>query len=166
MEIEICNLTIENLIDLGILMVAIAAFVISMKELSSHKTKEDNKLLSQLNMRYVGNDKVQTVVRYLRKNDPTNEEPTAYQIDLFLRFFEELGVYLKSDSLKRDDVLNFFGYYFYRFDKCKRGQRLKEIIKNEDETLDYLKDYRSLIEPYPNDWLEEESGNESLKPNK
>lgn len=159
-------LIVGNCISLGLLLVAVIAAIISNREYRSHKIMEYNKLLSELNMRYVGNVNVQTVVRYLRKNGPTNEEPTAYQIDLFLRFFEELGVYLKSDSLKRDDVLNFFGYYFYRFDKCKRGQRLKEIIKNEDETLDYLKDYRSLIEPYPNDWLEEESGNENIKPNK
>ena len=159
-------LIIGSCINLGLLLVAVIAAIISNKEYHNHKTKEYNILLSQLNERYVGNVNVQTVVRYLRKNDPTNEEPTAYQIDLFLRFFEELEVYLKSDSLKRDDVLNFFGYYFYRFDKCKRGQRLKEIIKNEDETLDYLKDYRNHIEPYPNDWLEEESGNENIKPNK
>ena len=102
------------------------------------------------------NDDVQTVVRYLRVNEPANIAPTAYQIDLFLRFFEELGVYLKSESLKRDDVLNFFGYYFYRFDKCKCGQKLKNKIDNEDAKWNHLNEYRKLIEPYPKEWLEED----------
>jgi hypothetical protein len=155
-----------EIISLLLLIVAIIAAIISYREYGSHKTKEYNKLLSQLNKRYVGNVDVQTVVKYLRYNDPTKEEPKAYQIDLFLRFFEELGVYLKSESLKRDDVLNFFGYYMYRFDNCKRGQRLKEIIKHEDETLDYLNDYRRLIELYPKDWMEVALEEENINTNK
>ena len=138
------------------MVVAIIAAWISYKELQSHKIKEDNKLLSQLNKRYIGNDNVQFVVRYLRKKDPSNEIPSAYQIDLFLRFFEELSVYLKSGSLKRDDVLSFFGYYFFRFDYCERGLRLKEIIEDEDKDLKYIQEYRKLIEPYPKEWLEED----------
>ena len=156
-------LIIGNCISLGLLLVAILAAIISYREYHGHKTKEDNKLLSQLNKRYVENDDVQTVVRYLRWNDPSNKAPTAYQIDLFLRFFEELGVYLKSGSLTRDNVLNFFGYYLFRFDNCERGKILKKIICNEDDTLPYLKDYRNYIEPYPDDWMEEEQNINSKK---
>lgn len=97
MEIEICNITIENLINLGILIVAIAAFVFSLFELRSHKTKEDNKLLSQLNKRYLESEDIQIVVKYLRVTEPSIHQPNAYQIDLFLRFFEELGVYKEWD---------------------------------------------------------------------
>lgn len=42
-------------INLGILIVAVVAAIISYKELCSHKNKEDNKLLSQLNKRYIDN---------------------------------------------------------------------------------------------------------------
>lgn len=153
---EICYSAIGYVIDFCLLLVAIMAACISYKELQSHKIKEDNKLLSQLNKRYLESEDVQVVVKYLRKKEPSNLIPTACQIDLFLRFFEELGVYLKSGSLKRDDVLSFFGYYFYRFDKCRCGLKLKNKIDNEDEKLDYLNEYRKLIEPYPKDWLEED----------
>lgn len=145
---------IEIAIDFCILLVAIVAAFISYQELQSHKTKEDNILLSQLNERYLANDDIQAVVRFLREKDPSNELPTAYQVDLFLRFFEELGVYLKSESLKPSDVLNFFGYYFWRFDKCECGKELKDLIDNEDKDLGYLNEYRELIEPYPNEWVE------------
>ena len=150
-------MTTTNIINLLLLIVALSAFILSIIELRSYKQKENNKLLSQLNKRYLKNHDIQAVVRYLRVNNPTNETPDAYQIDLFLRFFEELSVYLKSGSLKRKDVLSFFGYYFCRFDKCKRGQDLKSIIKDEDKQLEYLNEYRKLIEPYPKEWLEEDN---------
>ena len=161
---ENCCLIIGNAIDFCILLVAIIAASISYKEFKSHKVKEDNKLLSQPNNRYLRSVDVQFVVRYLRKKDPTDEIPSAYQIDLFLRFFEELGVYLKSKSLKKDDVLNFFGYYFYRFEKSDRGRVLKDKIDNEDEKLVYLNDYRELIGTYPPEWSKEDIDDGNTNP--
>lgn len=84
----------ELLIQTGPLFIAIVAVMISIIELRSYKGK--NKLLSQLNKRYVDNVDIQVVVRYLRVIEPSDVEPDAYQVELFLRFFEELGVYLKT----------------------------------------------------------------------
>lgn len=134
-----------NYIQLGILIVAVVAAIISLVELHSHKAKENNKLLSQLNRRYLSSEDIQVVVRYLRKFDASDEEPTAYQVELFLRFFEELAVYLKTKSLKKDDVKEFFNYYFYRFETSDRGDLLKTKIKNEDSKLHYLKKYREIM---------------------
>lgn len=145
MEIETCNITLENLIDLGILIVAIAAFVISMKELYSHKTKEDNRLLSELNNRYINNQDIQTEVRYLRETDPSNALPSAYQIDLFLRFFEELGVYLENKSIKKDDVGNFFNFYLRQFYTTDRGKFLQERCEYDEKKLPYLLIYKKIM---------------------
>lgn len=136
-------MTATNIIDLLILIVALSAFILSIIELRSYKQKENNKLLSQLNRRYLENSNVQAVVKYLREIDSSNVIPTAYQIELFLRFFEELGVYLRNNSLKVEDVKNFFGYYFERFEKSDRGKVLKEIINHEDERLEYLEIYKN-----------------------
>lgn len=124
------------------MVVAIVAVIVSLVELQSHKKKENNKLLSQLNKRYVTFPEVQKVVRYLRENDPDNNEPSAYEIELFLRFFEELAVYLNTGSLKPDDIREFFDYYFDRFEKSERGKLLKAKIKNEDMEWKFLKIYR------------------------
>lgn len=132
-------------INLALLIVAIVAVVVSIVELRSHKAKENNKLLSQLNKRYLNNTNIQAVVMYLRKNEPSNEEPKAYQVDLFLRFFEELGAYLKTNSIKKEDVKVFFDFYFNQFETTDRGKILKAKINNEDtddELLPYLKEYR------------------------
>lgn len=158
---DIFCLVLGVVIDFCVLLVAVIAARISYREYQSYKIKEYNELLSQLNIRYINSADVQVVVKYLRKKEPSSEIPSAYQIDLFLRFFEELGVYLKSKSLKRDDVLNFFGYYFWRFDKCKCGRKLKYKIDNKDAELDYLNEYRKLIEPYPKEWLDEDQDMEN-----
>ncbi len=131
-------------INLGVLIVAIVAVVVSVVEIRSYKAKENNKLLSQLNKRYIGSTDVQSVVKYLRKDEPSNVEPDAYQVELFLRFFEELGVYLKTGSIRKGDVREFFNYYFNRYETTDRGKLLKAKIHNEDtdKDLPYLGEYR------------------------
>ena len=139
-------MNISIFINLGLLMVAVIAAIISIIQLRSHNNKENNKLLSQLNKRYVKDENVQKVVRYLRENDPSDEVPDAYQIELFLRFFEELGIYLKTKSIRKDDVKEFFGFYFERYEnkENERGRILKAKINNEDTNTDlpYLEIYR------------------------
>ena len=88
---------------------------------------------------------IQKVVRYLRENEPDNNEPSAYEIELFLRFFEELAVYLNTGSLKPNDIREFFDFYFERFEKNERGALLKAKIKNEDKKWRYLNIYRKAM---------------------
>ncbi len=130
------------LINLGLLIVAIIAVVVSIIQLRNHNNKENNKLLSQLNNRYLDSKEVQKVVKYLRDIEPLNVVPEAYEIELFLRFFEELGLYLNTKSIKKEDVKQFFDYYFEQFEKYPKGGILKEIIKNEDKGWPYLNMYR------------------------
>ena len=141
---RIRDLLMEVFSDFGLLICAFIAMVISFFQLRSHNAKENNKLLSQLNKRYLNNDDVQTVVRYLREFDASNSEPSSYQVEVFLRFFEELGVYLKTESLKPTDVGTFFNYYFKQYETTDRGKVLKAKIKNQDtdDILPYLGEYR------------------------
>ena len=134
-------------IQLGLLIVAILAVAISIFQLRSHNAKENNKLLSKLNERYLSNEDLQIVVKYLRKIEPSDIEPNAYQVELFIRLFEELGAYLKTKSLKKKDVKEFFGYYFKRYETTDRGRILKAKINNEDtdEDLPYLGVYRKIM---------------------
>ena len=139
-------MTTTDIIDLLILIVAASAFILSIIELRSYKQKENNKLLSQLNNRYLENHNVQAVVKYLRVNDPTDKKPTAYQIDLFLRFFEELGVYLRHNKQVALDFYVFFNFYYKQLNETKRGQELLEIVGDEYKDLEYLDDYKKCME--------------------
>ena len=142
---------INDIIDIGsfadwaLVIMAIVAAIISLNELQSHKDKENNKLLSQLNMRYLSSVEIQKVVRYLRDFDADNEPLSSYEIELFLRFFEELGVYMRKDNLPVEDVRNFFNYYFERFYTTERGDELRKQIKYNEEELPYIKDYKKKL---------------------
>ena len=138
-------MAVKDIIDLLILIVAFSAFILSLIELHSYKQKETNKLLSQLNQRYLTSDDMQIVVRYLRENTPDDKEPSAYQVELFLRFFEELNVYLRHGNLAPDDVKTFFNFYFDRLYHSERGKYLLDKIKHEDKNLDYLNGYKDTI---------------------
>ena len=132
--------------DCVLAIMAIIAGLVSWFEYRSHKQKENNKLLSQLNKRYIENQDIQTVVKYLRKIDADKETtPSPYQTELFLRFFEELGVYLRNNSLPQDDVVNFFGYYLERMYETNEGKDLLEKIENEEKTWKYLKEYKASV---------------------
>ena len=132
-------MTIADLIDLLILIVTGLAFILSIIELRSYKQKENNKLLSQLNQRYLANDNMQAVVKYLREIKPTIEKPSPYQIELFLRFFEELGVYLRHNDQLLLDFYIFFNYYFKQLYESEKGKELLNDINHEDEKLEYLR---------------------------
>lgn len=138
------SLTIQT----GILFVAVVAVMISIVEIRIHKRKEDRKLFSQINDRYVNNKDVQTVVRYLRDFDSDDTIPSSYQVELFLRFFEELGLYLQTKSIKAKDVYCFFYYYFDKFENTPKGKELSEKIKQNHKLWKYLNVYRDKMKRY------------------
>lgn len=141
--------SISNITDCVLAIMAIIAGIVSWIEYKGHKQKANNKLLSQLNKRYIDNKDIQVVVRYLRKIDADDTKPKPYQTELFLRFFEELGVYLGDNNLPKEDVVNFFGYYLERMYETDRGLELLEEIGNEEKDWDYLNEYKRKVNfPY------------------
>ncbi|MBR0117641.1 MAG: hypothetical protein IJM04_10220 [Prevotella sp.] len=122
-----------SIADWGLLITAIITIIYTHQEFMGYKEKEYNKLLSQLNKRYVSNKDVQDVVQYLRIVDPENKVPSTYQLELFLRFFEELGLYLKTKSIKVTDVDSFFGFYLKQLYTSDKGKILLKKLKDDNE---------------------------------
>ncbi len=135
-------------IQAGLLFVTTVTVVISIIEIHVHKRKEDRKLFSQINERYINNKDVQTVVKYLREIDPDDTIPSSYQIELFLRFFEEIGLYLKTNSIKAKDVYCFFDHYFDQFENTPKGKELAVKIKQNHKSWKYLNVYRDKMKRY------------------
>lgn len=104
----------------------------------SHKDTEYNKLCSQLNRRYEQNENMQAVVKYLRDKEPIGYEPSLYQVEVFLRFFEELGLYLRTGSIKAGDVDTFFGYYLKQLYTTTKGKALLGQLGEEEKQLTLL----------------------------
>lgn len=145
MDQIINNMETGNLAEWSLVIMAVIAAVISLIGYWGHNVKEKNKLLSQLNKRYINNSDMQIVVKYLREIDPENEEPTTYQLELFLRFFEELGVYLRNGNLSKKDANNFYNHYLERLYSTERGKKLLARINGEDKKLGYLNIYKKKV---------------------
>lgn len=137
-------------INLGLLIVAVIAVAVSIYEIQVHKRKEDRKLFSNLNERYINNKNIQAVVKSLRDFDPEDTNPSSYQVELFLRFFEELGLYLKTNSINAKDVYVFFDHYYERFENSPYGKELAEKIHQNHNSWEYLNVYRETMKKYRN----------------
>ena len=129
---------VKLLFELTTVIIALFALLYTRKEYVAKKRTEYHKLLSQLNKRYICNEDMQDVVRYLRDKAPSDTEPSLYQLEVFLRFFEELGLYMKADSIKAEDVDRFFGFYLRQLYSSSRGKALLEQLGEEEIKLELL----------------------------
>lgn len=133
-------------IDFLMLLVAGTALWYARKEYLGQKIKENHKLFSQLNRRYEMNNNIQTVVKYLRDIEPSDEKPTLYQVEMFLRFFEELGIYTKTNSLDKKELFDFFGFYLKQLYTTERGKQLLKPLKGEDMELSLLLEFKPFFD--------------------
>ena len=124
-------------------LMAVLAGGISWFEYLSHKKKEENKLFSQLNKRYERNDDIQTVIKYLRSQEPSDKAPNLYQLEIFLRFFEELGLYIMDGSINVKKVEIFFKFYLQQLYTTEKGKSLLQRLGLEEEkNLELLQDVK------------------------
>ncbi len=131
---------------------AVAAVILSFYQYNLYKKRERSKVFSQLNERYLANKDVQLVIKYLSKTGPTTEVPTDYQTELFLRFFEEVGVYLKSGSIKPKPVEQLFGYYLKEIFTSDKGKDLLKACDYKDSEWNYLVDFKNIMSKVNSDW--------------
>ena len=141
MTIEFAKLILEGITAL----VAFIALLIARNEYQSHKRTEYHKLFSQLNKRYEGNKDIQDVIKYLREKESYDQEPSMYQLEVFLRFFEELGLYLITNSIKAEDVNCFFGYYLQRLYTSPQGKSLLKQLGEEEKDLELLQHVKTKL---------------------
>ena len=131
----------------------VVTIIVSWYEYHLHKDRERSKVFSKLNKRYLENKDVQAVVKYLSQTGAKQEAPDDYQIELFLRFFEELGVYLKSKSLEPRPVEQLFGYYLHEIFTSDKGITLLKVCDYKDEGWPYLVEFKGFMrEADPERW--------------
>lgn len=130
--------TLQTIASVAMAVIALIALIVAYVEYKSHGKTDEHKLFSQLNRRYQENQDIQCVIKYLRDTEPTEQEPTLYQLELFLRFFEELGMYLTTNSVNAKNANTFFGYYLRQLYFTPRGKKLISKLNGDDIELEYL----------------------------
>lgn len=97
---------------------AIVAFYLSCKEYSNHLKRERANVLSRFNERYSDDVSIKKVICHINaiayntnSNAENREKPEVYDIEMFMRFFEELEYSIQSDNLDKKIVRDLFGFY-------------------------------------------------------
>ena len=146
-------------IIIAIIALGISAYTVrvSLKQFRLYKERERSKIFSKLNEMYLSNQEVQAVVKYLTIDKPTKEqakEPDEYQTELFLRFFEEVCVYMKSDSIEPEQVDKLFGYYLKEIFNSDKGKALIKKCKYQVCYWEYLVEFKNIMSKINKDWSE------------
>lgn len=114
---------IEKYATLVMAIVAIFAFIVAWMEYKSKKESVQAQVFSEYNKRYSEDPNIVKVVKYLnyidengRTNNPHREKPSNYEVEMFMRFFEELEVQICSLRIDENTVLDLFTYYAKKID--------------------------------------------------
>ena len=72
-------------------------------------------------MRYTTNEDIRSVVKYLEALEDKKDEslPEIHEIEMFMRFFEEIDCLIQAKSIKENIVYYMFGHYVLLFEKEK-----------------------------------------------
>lgn len=128
---------------------ALFAFIVAINEYYSRKDAMRAKILSEYNKRYSEDSNIVKVVKYLNFidndgtiNNPNREKPSNYEMEMFMRFYEELDLQIVHGRLDETEVIDLFYYYAERLDKNEELRRSFGITDYNDE---HWNSYRRFI---------------------
>lgn len=118
------NVEIGSHAELLTAIIALLAFTITLSEYYVKKDSNQAQVLSEYNQRYTEDRNVVKVVKYLNYydengavNNPIPAKPSNYEVEMFMRFFEELNEQIKKNRISEECVYNLFVYYAFKIDK-------------------------------------------------
>ncbi len=118
-----CELKLESIAGCATAFIALCALGFSVFEYCKYKKRERANLLMQLSERYTTNPDIRNVIMYLEAIEDSNEHllalPNIHQLEMFMRFSEELCCLIKSKALKTNIVYYMFGHYVLVFANAK-----------------------------------------------
>ena len=159
MSTLLCKFNWGSLADWVTAFFALCAFGLSFIEYRKHKKRERVNTLTQLSVRYTNDPEINAVTKYLEAIEDNKEEtiglPNIHQIEMYMRFFEEICCLVKSKALKRNVVYYMFGHYVIVFadNKDKWPQELeydKGYWQLFREFVEMMREARKLLYPYRN----------------
>lgn len=129
----------------GITSVIVVFYIIVQYE--SYLRDKKTTTLNEFNQRYITDKNVEKVVKWMLANalcdengrivgkDPKKnegDEPSIYEKENFMRFFEELNILIEKGLLKEEDALRLFAYYALVFDEYPS---FRENIKDYNDPV-------------------------------
>ena len=113
-----CGICWGSMAEIITCILACSAFVLSFIEYRSYKKRERIRILTQLNIRYTTDSDICSVVKFLEQLEDKTDNPAIpdiHQIEMYMRFFEEISCLIRAKSLKESIVYYMFGHYVIIF---------------------------------------------------
>ncbi len=126
-------------------IVTLFAFIVAWMEYHSRLDSMKAQVFSEYNKRYSEDPNIVKVVKYLNYIDldgtihnPHQEKPSNYEVEMFMRFFEELELQIRYGRLNEKDVLDLFVYYANKIN-------INKELRNHLGVTDYEKNWSIFI---------------------
>lgn len=143
------NCNIGSLSEVVTALATVFALIVACKEYFEHKDKKQAAILSEYNQRYSTDPNIIKVVQYLnymdnggKINNPIRVRPSNYEVEMFMRFFEELGLQIECGRLKQEDVEDLFLYYAKKLNENSDLRILLGI--DEDDYKNYWTRFKKI----------------------
>lgn len=136
----------EKPTDIILAILAITTLFCTFMEYSHHRKREKADVLGQYNERYSRDEHVNSVVNYLvcyKDNMTPKDRPCLHDVEMFMRFFEEMEIQIKEDRLDERYVYDLFSYYAIELGE---NEKLRLLLGVEsDDYKSNWKDYISFV---------------------
>ena len=155
-----CGANWGSIADWSTTLFTFCALGLSILEYTKYKKRERVHILTQLNVRFTTDQDINYVIKYLEELEDNNEKamgiPNIHQLEMYMRFFEEICCLLKSNALKRNIVYYMFGHYVLVFanNKDKWPSELgydKGYWHLFRDFVDIMRDAHKELYPFKND---------------
>lgn len=147
-----CKCGIQEIAEMITAMVAILAFCYTKEEYDLHVKREKTATLAQYNERYATDPNIQKVINYLLwKGDGAPEDirhyggesvddimPTKNEVEMFMRFFEELEISIEAKRLDPNIAKDLFAYYAHELPKIE-----SYLLPDDYEVFEYQERHTS-----------------------
>ena len=104
----------EKPTDIIMAIFAAITLICTFTEYRYHRKREKANVLGQYNERYSKDEHVNKVVDYIIRymdNNVVNQLPSVHDVEMFLRFFEEMEIQIKENRMDENHVHTLFSYY-------------------------------------------------------
>lgn len=103
----------DKISDLLLVIIGIVTISLTFKEYFEYRQRTKAEVLGEYNKRYSENKHINKVVNYLvchlaKLKAPA---PSVHNVEMFLRFFEEIDLQIDKNRLDADNVEELFSYY-------------------------------------------------------
>lgn len=131
---------------------ALCALIVALLEYYGRKDVKQAQILSEYNKRYSEDPNIVKVVKYLNYiddggtiNNPIPIQPSNYEVEMFMRFFEELEIQIESGRIEKHMVNDLFSYYAKKLGKNEHLLNYLGVTDYSSKDHDNWKYFKKLI---------------------